>query len=367
MADLDESVAAPSALSYVARAMADGGSGNSPVVLELEDAFAAFKQARFALCVASGTAALIAACRAVGVGPGDVVGVSALGPVMSGQAVLATGARPLFLDCASPSSFGISPAAAATAAKRGARAVIVVPMWGYWDEQPAALGLLRQSGVPVIADIAQAPFLALDPGLLDVADIACLSLHSRKPLRAGEGGVCLTNQRRYADSIVAARNFGQQAELKAGHLVPGGAFGAQPGSNLKMNALGAAWCLAQMQDLPGIRARLGKLRNRALEAFGSAGVPWQEAAESAEVTEHGGYGIAAMCADEATAGELARRLAGQGIEVDTQRYGYQPMYRAACFGPAEQTCPAAEQLARVTVACRLEAFAGARPTSLPGS
>jgi perosamine synthetase len=344
-------------MNYLERAVADGGSGNSSVVVDLETAFAAFTDAQFALCMASGTSALVAACRAAGVRPGDLVGVSALGPVMSGQAILALGARPVFLDCASESSFGISATSAAEAIERGIKAVIVVPMWGYWDEQPAVLGLLRRNGVPVIADAAQAPFLRLRAGLLNSADIVCLSLHARKPLRAGEGGVCLTNNRQYAERIVSVRNFGQQAKIQEGHLVPAGPFGVNCGVNMKMNALGAAWCLSQMDDLSGIRTRLDLLRGCALDAFGASGAAWREASVAATVLQHGRYGIVAICADQHNAEHLTSALAGQGIEADTKRFAYRPMYTAACFGSADELCPSAEQLTQVTVACRLEEFA----------
>jgi len=350
-------LSALSAAHYVERAIADGGSGNSSIVLELEARFAVFKEAQFALCVASGTSALIAACKAVGVRPGELVGVSAIGPAMSGQAILAVGARPLFLDSPSPSSFGISISAAADAVERGVKAVIVVPMWGYWDEQPGALAVLRRGGVPLIADTAQAPFLRLGSGLLKTADIACLSLHARKPLRAGEGGVCLTNNRQYAERMVSARNFGQKAQLKEGHLVPSGPFGEHGGANLKMNALGAAWCLSQLENVEAIRARLGQLRARGLEAFHAAGSDWHEVAQAAEVVEHGRYGITAICPDSASAANLVSGLTGAGIEVDTQRFAYRPMYEARCFGPVDRPCPVAEELTQVAVACRLEAFA----------
>src|SRR5260370_30207171 len=129
----------PGFAPYLERAVAEGGAGNAPVVHDLEDAFATFMEAQFALCVASGTSALIAACHAVGVRPGDLVGVSALGPVMSGQAIAALGARPVFLDSRASSSFGVSAGAAARAGDRGVKAGILVPIWGYWDEEPDAL------------------------------------------------------------------------------------------------------------------------------------------------------------------------------------------------------------------------------------
>lgn len=343
--------------SYLERAVAEGGSGNAAVVHDLEDAFAAFAGVEFALCMASGTSALIAACHAVGVGPGDLVGVSALGPVMSGQAVVALGARPVFLDSRASSSFGVSAGAAARAVDRGIKAVILVPMWGYWDEQPDALGLFRDRGVPVIMDAAQAPFLKLEGGLANHAAVMCLSLHSRKPLHAGEGGVCLTNDRQYAERIIAIRNFGQHAELEAGHLVPSGPFGSGAGVNMKMNALGAAWCLYQMDHLGLLRRRFDRLRQRALEAFGTTDAAWREASLAGTVTEHGRYGLVAICDNTHDARRLTQALAAQDIEVDTKRYKYQPMYSAPCFQALGERCEMAEQLTQVAVACRLEVFA----------
>lgn len=343
--------------SYLERAVAEGGSGNAPVVHDLEDAFGGFVGAQFALCVASGTSALIAACHAVGVGAGDLVGVSALGPVMTGQAVMAAGARPIFLDSCASSSFGVSTDSAARAVDRGVKAVILVPMWGYWDEQPEALALFRGSGVPVIVDAAQAPFLKLDGGLASHAAVVCLSLHSRKPLHAGEGGVCLTNDRECAERIIAIRNFGQDAELESGHLVASGPFGSRAGVNMKMNALGAAWCLYQMDHLGSLRSRFDRLRQRALEAFASTGATWREASVAATVTEHGRYGLVAICDSTDDARRLTQALAGQDIEVDTKRYEYQPMYSAPCFQAPGERCEMAEQLTQVAVACRLEVFA----------
>src|SRR5260370_9552608 len=285
----------PGFAPYLERAVAEGGAGNAPVVHDLEDAFATFMEAQFALWVAGGTSALIAACHAVGVRPGDLVGCSALGPVMSGQAIAALGARPAFLDSSARSSFGVSVTAAALAVERRVKAVILVPMWGYWDEEPNSLALFREGGIPVIVDAAQAPFLRLDGGLVAHAAVVCLSLHSRKPLHAGEGGVCLTNHRHYAERILSVRNFGQEAALESRPLVPTVPFGSRTGVNLKMNALGAAWCLYQTDRLDQVRDGLARLRECALGAFGSSDALWHEASLARAVVEHGRDGSVAMC------------------------------------------------------------------------
>jgi perosamine synthetase len=342
----------------LSEAISQGGSGNAEVVGDLEAAFAKLMGAQFAICTSSGTAALICALRAAGVRPGDVVAVSALGPAMTGLAIAAVGARPVFCDTASPSSFGISHQSAEQALSQHPKAAVLVPMWGYWDEQPATLDAFGRAGVPVIVDAAQAPFLQLRDDLFQAADLVCLSLHGRKPFKAGEGGVCLTARRHLADRVVQLRNFGQAAHWDGRHITPTGPFGARFGVNLKMNALGAAWCLTQVQDAGRLREHFAALRAIAAEMLAEAQVPWEEASQSPAVTEHGRYGIVAVCAGDQDARRLAGALLDRDIEVDSSRYQYQPMYHAGhMVRYAAGICPNAEQLTRHAVACRLEAFA----------
>jgi dTDP-4-amino-4,6-dideoxygalactose transaminase len=338
-------------------AIADGGTGNAEVVRTLEKHLATLLDAPYALCVSSGTAALVCALHAVGVQRADRVAVSALGPSMTGLAVVAAGAEPVFVDCR-PGSFALDADALNAAAKAAPlAAVIPVPMWGYWDEDPQVLADLRQRGIPVIVDAAQAPLLRLGPQTLaESADVICLSLHGRKPIRAGEGGACLTLNPELAERILAVRNFGQQTKFTGSRLDPTGPFASQFGSNFKINALGAAWALTQSTDVGALRSRFATLRKTAQAAFDATGIAWQEAPQASGVVEHGGYGLVALCADAGDAALMAHQLADSGIEVDTLRYSYAPMHHSPCFTGHGTSTPAASDLAARAVACRLEAF-----------
>jgi len=338
-------------------AIGDKGTGNAEVVRELEDGFAQLTGAVYGLAVSSGTAALICALHAVGVRPGTRVAVSALAPAMTGLAITALGAEPVFLDCAGSGSFGLDPDAAERAAERGIAAAVPVPMWGYWDEQPEALAALRARGVPIVVDGAQAPFLRLaGHGLLAAVDVVCLSLHGRKPFKAGEGGVCLTDDDALAEKMLAARSFGQGAAFSGTRIDPTGPFAVHAGANFKINALGAAWCLAQVREAAALRERFEARRAVALAALDATGVAWSEAALGKDVTEHGRYGITALCQSPADAARMAGALTATGAEVDTSRYAYAPMYTAPYFTRWTRTCPAAEDFAARAVAARLEAF-----------
>ena len=349
---------------FLDHAISEGGSGNSSIVGHLEAAFADLVGAEFALCTSSGTSALICALWAAGVRPGDDVAVSPLGPAMTGLAITAIGARPVFLDVADDMSFGIGSHPATKRAASRVKAVVLVPMWGYWDERPETLDLFHQHDIPIIVDAAQAPFLRLSGGLCGVADVVCLSLHGRKPFKAGEGGVCLTNSQPLAEAILQMRNFGQEAAVDGRRLTPQGPFAAHHGANFKMNGLGAAWCLAQVGASDEIRARFTRGRAAAIQSLTAPGTAWLEPTQSPDVTEHGRYGLVAVCADTSAARQLTTALESAEIAVDTSLYRYQPMYTAPVFAPYATACPAAEHLSSRTVACRLEQFAAAPAASM---
>lgn len=337
-------------------ACAANGSGNVAAVGQLEDALAELTDFRYAVAVSSGTAAIASLLWSVGVRAGDLVGVSGLAPSMSGLAVLALGARPMFLDSASGGSFGIDPREVERAVDAGCRALVPVPMWGYWDEDGEALARARARGCRVVVDAAQAPFLRTDPRMADHVDGMCLSLHGRKPLKAGEGGAVLTSDIDVASAVVALRSFGQGSTPRARHLDAAGPFGDGFGVNLKINGVGAAWCLNQVRNAEDVARQLEQDRLMADFCFRRADVPFEHCGVGATVTRHGLYGYAVVCGDEKDRAELSRRLTDTGIELDTVKYDYSPIYEGAAFADYVRSCPRAEDLTRRVVSVRNESL-----------
>ncbi len=166
--------------------------GGDPVE-RFEAGFARLAGTRFALGLASGTAALHTALLAADIGPGDEVLVSPYGWGQTVAAVLLTGATPVFADI-EPTTGNLDPGAAAAAVGARTRAVLVTHLFGI----PADLGrlgaLCRDRGLRLIADGAQA-LGARHAGrpIAAWADITCFSLGRGKPLSIGEGGMAVTS------------------------------------------------------------------------------------------------------------------------------------------------------------------------------
>jgi len=328
------------------------GTGDGPPVGELEDALAEIADFPFAVAVSSGTAAVASLLRAAGVRPGDRVGISALARPSTGLAVLALGAKPVFLDTAPGGSFGLDPREVDAAVDAGCAAVVPAPLWGYWDEDTEALGRARARGCRVVVDAAEAPFLQTSPGLAGLVDGMALSLNGQMPLKAGEGGACLTADAALAGAVAALRSFGQGAVPRGRHLEATGRPGDAFGVDLKINGLGAQWCLDQARNAADVYRHLEQDRLLADFCFRRARVPFEECGVAASVVRRGAFGFVAVCADEADAATLAGRLAETGVVPDET--GCTPLYESAVFAGAGVRCAHAETLARRVVAVRHE-------------
>ena len=190
----------------------DGGvlaGDRAPETVALQQEWAAYLGARYAILTNSGTAALHMALAAVGVRAGDEVVVPAYTFVASATAALHHNAIPVFADV-DPATWCIDPAEFERRISSRTRAVVVVHLNG----QPAAMGpigeIARRHGVAVVEDACQAHGSragGVSAGRLGVA--AAFSLNKTKSLPAGEGGLFVTDDREIYEAARALAKFGE--------------------------------------------------------------------------------------------------------------------------------------------------------------
>src|SRR6266511_1171330 len=147
--------------------------------------------------VANGTDALTIGLRALGVRPGDEVVVPSFTFYATVEAVVTAGATPVFCDV-EPETFCVTPEAVRAAVSPRTRAIVPVHLFGNVAPVPE----LRELGVPVLEDAAQAVGASLDgvrAGAL--GDAATFSFFPSKNLPClGDGGAIVTDDERVAES-----------------------------------------------------------------------------------------------------------------------------------------------------------------------
>jgi dTDP-4-amino-4,6-dideoxygalactose transaminase len=184
-------------------------------VARLEAGFAELTGAPHAVAVPSGTAALVAALRALDIGPGDEVVTSPFTSVATLSAILAAGATARFADV-SAADCCVDPAAVAAAIGPRTRALLPVHLYG----RPADLGrlapLAARHGVALVEDAAQAMGATFEGRPVGSIGVGCFSLHATLHPRTGVGGMVTTADDRLARRLrgLAVRGHDDQ---QAGH------------------------------------------------------------------------------------------------------------------------------------------------------
>lgn len=179
------------------------------VTQEFEQAFARYVGTKYAIAVTNATAALHLACLVAGLGPGDEVIVPALTFVATANAVRYTGATPVFADIESEQDLTVSYHSIERAITGRTRAILVMHYGGYACDMPSIMELAREYDLRVIEDAAHAIGSELDGRKLGTwGDLGCFSFFSNKNMTTGEGGMVVTNDEKYVQSLYSLRSHG---------------------------------------------------------------------------------------------------------------------------------------------------------------
>ena len=176
-----------------------------PEVEAFERELADYLGVRHAVGVGNGTDAITIGLRALGVQPGDDVVVPSFTFYASAEAIVNAAARPVFCDV-DPDTRNVTADSVRAALTPHTTAVVAVDLFGL----PAPMGELRQLGLPVLEDAAQAAGARLDGRRTgSLSELATFSFYPSKNLGAlGDGGAITTNDDQIAELSRALRFHG---------------------------------------------------------------------------------------------------------------------------------------------------------------
>jgi dTDP-4-amino-4,6-dideoxygalactose transaminase len=258
----------------VAAVIASGWVSQGPKVQEFERRFAERVGAAEAVAVSNCTTALSLALYAAGVGPGDEVIVPSLSFIATANSVWTLGATPVFADI-DPLTYNLDPVAAERAITSKTKAIMPVHQVGLPADMDAFFALADAHGLQVVEDAAcavGARYKARPIGSLGPS--ACFSLHPRKVITTGEGGMITTQDAELADRMRKLRQHAMDLSDLQRHGAKGVVFEGYPerGFNYRMTDMQAALGLCQLDALDGILASRARLAERYNAAF--ADVPF---------------------------------------------------------------------------------------------
>jgi len=259
-----------------AEVVRSGWLTQGPRVARFEESFAAITGAPHACAVSNCTTALHLALLGVGVQPGDEVITVSHTFIACANAIRECGATPVFIDI-EPMGYGMDAALIAAAITRRTRAILCVHQIGMPCDMDAIMAVARAHGLRVVEDAACAlgSEMQYDGAWRNVGDpagdVACFSLHPRKVITVGDGGMLTTRDAALDARFRLLRQHGMTVPDTVRHGSAQVIFETYEveAFNYRLTDIQAAVGIEQLKRLPEIVSRRRALAERYRERLAS--------------------------------------------------------------------------------------------------
>lgn len=218
-----------------------------------------------AIAVSSCTTALHLAVLAADVGAGDEVILPGFTFPATANAVLYAGAVPVLVDV-DPATLNIDPELVEAAVTPRTKAVIGVHLFGLPCDVAALRSLCDRRGLRLLEDAACAIGTRIDGRMAGgFGDVACFSLHARKVITCGEGGLLTTHDDELAERMRSLRTHGADRAAETRHgdgLAPPSPSYVRLGYNYRLSDIQSAVASVQLRRLEGFVRERNELAAR---------------------------------------------------------------------------------------------------------
>ena len=251
------------------RAILSGWVTQGPEVEAFEHEWAAYVGAPHACAVSNCTTGLHLALLVSGIQPGDEVITVSHSYIATVNAVRNACAVPIMVDI-DPATFNLAPERVLEAITPKTKAILAVHQLGMPCDIVALKKIASEHGLILIEDAACAigSEILTDGEWKTIgpphADIACFSLHPRKVITTGDGGMITTANAEWDAELRLLRQHGMSISDKARHNAKSVMFESYPipGFNYRMTDVQAAMGREQLKRLPGILERRREIAAR---------------------------------------------------------------------------------------------------------
>lgn len=188
-------------IAEVVETLRSGWLSTGPKVAKFEKNFKQFIGSKYALALNSCTAGLHLSLIAAGIKKGDEVITSPMTFAATANAIIHTGARPVFVDI-DINTMNIDPNLIEKKITKRTKAIIPVHLAGRPCDMDAIMDIAKRHRLTVIEDAAhaiEAKYKGKKIGT--IGHLTAFSFYVTKNLVTGEGGMVTTNNKEFAEKI----------------------------------------------------------------------------------------------------------------------------------------------------------------------
>tara|TARA_R110001606_G_scaffold384411_1_gene547269 strand:+ start:120 stop:1223 length:1104 start_codon:yes stop_codon:yes gene_type:complete len=282
-----------------------------PVTREFENKLKFFLGVKHCIAVTSATTGLEVALRALKIGPGDEIIVpdytypatAAVGPIV--------GAKAIIVDV-EKDTMNIDYDALEDAITTKTKAIIPVSLFGSPLDYNRLNAIKEKYGVYIVEDAACS--IGAEVNGVKVgrqADITIFSLHPRKFITTGEGGIITTQNDEWANWMNSYKHFGMDM---SGNSREGIQFEII-GTNYKLSNIQAAVGLGQLHHIERLLSRRIQLANNYIKLLKEV-----KGVEIPLTIEKGQHSYQTFCVFVEDRDRIMQEMRAKGIEVQIGTY-----------------------------------------------
>ncbi len=219
-------------------------SSQGKVVREFEKKFASWHKVKFAISTSNCTTALHLSLLALDIGPGDEVICTNLTFIAPANMISLTGAKLILVDV-DLKTFSMNTKKVENKINKKTKAIMVVHPFGHPADILELKKIAKKNNLKIIEDVAESIGAKYKNKLCGTfGDISCFSFFANKVMTTGEGGMILTNNKKFFQKAKLLRDHGMNENKKYYHKLLG--------FNYRMTSMQAAIGIGQLMRLKKI-------------------------------------------------------------------------------------------------------------------
>lgn len=242
-------------------------SSKGSYIKKFEKSFANYLNIKYSTSVSNGTTALHMCLCALEIGKGDEVLVPSFTYIASVNAIKYVGAKPIFID-SNEHTWNLDTSLLEKSITKKTKAILAVHLYG----NPCDIKLLRRfcdkNGLYLIEDAAEALGSTLENKLLGTfGDVSSFSFFGNKTITTGEGGMVVSNKKKYIEKVARLKNQGASNKKY---------WYEEIGYNYRMTNICAAIGLSQLEQINKILNRKKDIANLYKEELKNLPITFQQ-------------------------------------------------------------------------------------------
>jgi perosamine synthetase len=282
-----------------------------PVTKEFENKFTDYIGCGYAIAVTSATTGLEVALRALGIGEGDEVIVPDYTYPATASVVPIVGAKVVIVDVDKESML-IDYNEIEKAITPNTKAIIPVSLFGNPLDYVKLNKIKDKHNLYIVEDAAcsiGAEYNGIKVG--NQADISVFSLHPRKFITTGEGGIITTDNSKWAEWMNSYKHFGMNMSGNSREKIQFNIIG----TNYKLSNVLSAIGLGQMTKIEDLLSKRIELANNYIKLISKI-----DGIELPSTLINGKHSYQSFCIFVNNRDEIMKKMRDKGIEVQIGNY-----------------------------------------------